>query len=97
MPGRSKFSEEEVFLWGDMIVHEFVDTGCILKKMHKFINLDFRLLQYSRQRGSLDRMVSGNGQFERSIREVFLKPDVAPLLPHDDPSVPPQSIDDLPR
>jgi len=67
-----------------------------LEEQQKFIRLDFRLFQYPGQGGALYGIVRRNGQFQGAIRQVFLEPDVAPLLPNHDPSVSPESIHDFP-
>ncbi len=49
-----------------------------------------------REGGTLDRSVSGNGQFESFFTHIFLKPDMTPFLTHNHPSISAKGIDDLP-
>ena len=72
-----------------------VDQGvAALRHIYELVNSYPGLLQDVRRRGSFHGTMGWNGKFEGLSRCVFLETDMAPFLPHDNPSVPLKCSDD---
>jgi hypothetical protein len=67
----------------------------LLKQLQEPIERQPCLFQDMSQRGTLDRAMSRNGNFENLISNVFVEPNVTASLANDNPAISLQRFDDF--